>query len=101
MLELVSEPRSAFTAGSEFLTTGDVCTKFETDGCPLSIASQRLEWGGDTGRKTRAERKTPDPAHHACPLPDSFQVMQRTSRMTELISRMEMPVMNPYTHRGM
>ena len=34
------------------------------------------------------------------PVQGSLQVMQMISRMTEPTSRMEMPVMNPYTHRG-
>lgn len=37
----------------------------------------------------------------ALPLPGSRQVMQRISRMTEPTSRMERPVMNADTHRGM
>lgn len=58
------------------------------------------------GRGTQEEReeqrgKPQDPPHRACPLPDSLQVMQRISKMTEPTRRTEMIVMNPYTHRGM
>lgn len=53
------------------------------------------------GRKRRAEGKPQDPHHSVCPLPDSLQVMQRISRMMQPTIRMEMPVMKPYTHRGM
>lgn len=47
----------------------------------------------DTWEKRREEA----PAYS---LPESLQVMQMVSRITEPTSRMAMTVMKPYTHRG-
>lgn len=60
------------------------------------------DWSGkwDMGRKRGADGEPQDPRHGVCPLPDSLQVIQRTSRMAQPTSRTEVPVMNPYTHRG-
>ena len=66
--------------------------------CGVLSADLGLAPGEGSGKR---EGETGNPRGAAAPpLPGSRQVMQRISRMTEPTSRMERPVMNADTHRG-
>ena len=67
-------------------------------GCGVLSTDLGLARGEGSGKR---EGETGNPRWAvAPPLPGSLQVMQRISRMTEPTSRMERPVMNADTHRG-
>lgn len=66
-------------------------------GCGVLRTDLGLAWEGSGKR----EGQSRNPRWAVAPLlPGSLQVMQRISRMTEPTSRMERPVMNADTHRG-
>ena len=79
----------------------------EGHGNPLQYSCLEDPMDREAGQATRGEGsgkregETGNPRWAVAPLlPGSLQVMQRISRMTEPTSRMERPVMNADTHRG-